>query len=523
MATTVNDHMAMMREAKAQKEEAARLEAERADIEEAVASGKMWRANPKQAKFLTATEDHVLYGGAAGGGKTDALLVFLISHIMEYPGCKGLYLRRTFADMSEPEAAIDRSHKLLHGRGCQWRGDLHRWDFPKEGRLQFSHMQREEAVYNFQGAQPPVLAWDELTQFTEFQYDFLSTRVRSTIPGLKPAIRAGTNPGGVGHGWVKRRFVSPAPPNTPFLKTLKNGHTISYRFVPALVWDNEELLKIDPGYPDRLEANPNEALRRAYLEGDWNIFEGQYFGDWRDGQHTCRPIEIPDHWTQRVVGIDYGIGAPFCALFFVRDHDAWNQHRIHRWYCYRELYGPGHKAVDQAKMVRAAVEYDWQMSKKATFQIVADPSMWNKSPDGHSVAEVYAKNGVPLGKANNDRVQGWQVMRDYLTLQQDAKPAVIYFDTCRDSIRTLPDLVFDKVRVEDLDTDGEDHAADAARYAFMFMGPISIGEQRRGTAGLLHAGMPHNTDNPISEWLKRRAEKRKPMKRPLLAAGMARR
>lgn len=435
---------------------------------------RVWVAQPKQREFLRAPEKEVVYGGAAGGGKTDALLIHAIRVNVKYPGAGGLFFRRSFRDLDEPGAAIPRSHELLAGI-AQWRGDAHRWDFPNGSRLQFAHLDSEKSIYKYQGAQLDWLCWDELTQFKEAEYDYLRSRMRTRIPGLRTTIRAATNPGGVGHAWVKRTFIDPAPSGGSFEITDPKGQPTGRlgRFVPARVEDNQRLLEADPGYLATLEELP-DALRKALRDGDWNVFDGQYFTEWRTHVHTCAPFTIPPTWTRRIVSVDFGYGAPWSCHFYVQDADLWRAERVTRWYAYHELYEKHVADEDQGKRIRALMEADVAAAKtKLGFQVIADPSMWNRKPDGHSIAEVYQDQGVPMIPANNDRVQGWQRLREYLALQADGKPALIYFNpTCKHAIETVPALVYDTTRVEDLDTEGEDHAADDARYAFQGIGPI---------------------------------------------------
>ncbi|MCX6021604.1 MAG: phage terminase large subunit, partial [Chloroflexi bacterium] len=280
---------------------------------------QVWRAQPRQAAFLRRTEIEALYGGAAGAGKTDALLVFSIRRRVRHPGSRGLLLRRTYADLNREGAAIARSRELLEGAGVRWTASDHKWRFPNGSVLEFGALETEPDVYKYQGAQYDDICFDELTQFSSFQYRFLMGRTRTVRTDLKPLIRAATNPGGAGHGWVKERFVENAAPLTPFTDPLTGLTRI---FVPARLWDNKALTTADPDYERRLLALP-EAERRAYLDGDWDVFSGQVFREFRRdraGQewHVVRPFAIPAEW-RRFRALDFGIGAPMCCLWFARD------------------------------------------------------------------------------------------------------------------------------------------------------------------------------------------------------------
>lgn len=413
-----------------------------------------WEAQPRQAEFLLRTEDEVLYGGAAGGGKTDALLIDAIATCQEHAGAKVMFLRKTFADLNLNGAAIPRSHELLTGR-AHWDGQDHRWRFRNGSVLQFGHLQSEKDRYKYQGAQFDRLLWDELTQFTLDEYLFLRTRVRATVPHIRTGIRAATNPGGIGHAWVKDRFVDAAPAAQPFTIT-DGGHASSAVFIPAKVSDNQALLARDPLYPVRL-AGSGEALSRALLEGDWDLFIGQVFTEWRRDVHVVEPFAVPTDWP-KWRAVDFGYSVPFCCLWAARAPSG-------QVYIYRELYETGLLDSEQAAKIRRQSKDDGSM--RATF---ADPSMWAAQHNGHAVTAVataYADMGLTLTKATNDRLSGKQRVHEALYWDNETEPMLQVFSSCTNLIRTLPALVYDLHRVEDVDSDGEDHAYDALRYLLM--------------------------------------------------------
>jgi hypothetical protein len=283
----------------------------------------------------------------------------------------------------------------------------------------------------------------------------------------------GSNPGNLSHLYFKSGFVDQAPDGTVFQAPTED-EGLRRCFLRARLDDNPSL---DVGYRRMLEGIADEVLRRALLEGDWDVFAGQFFRAWRRDKHVIQPFKIPDDWLNRRVAVDFGFGAPWAAYFFVRDEYLWRTERIHRWFAYRELYERGVRDEDQARRIAAAIREDLDEYPLAHFEVVGDPSMWNRQPNGVSIATVYAKYGVPMSPANNDRVPGWQRLREYLADQDDDYPALVFFETCFNAIRTLPAQVHDEHRVEDLDTDGEDHAADAARYFVMSAGPLEMYKQ----------------------------------------------
>lgn len=407
---------------------------------------RTWRATDRQNAFLLATADEVLYGGAAGGGKTDALLI-LAAIRCRIPGAHVLFLRRAFPDLEM--SAIKRSRELFTGVATYDAG-RHRWRWPGGAVLQFGYLDQEADVYRYQSAEFDLILFDELTQFTESQYLYLLSRNRSTIPEARPLIRAATNPGGVGHGWVKRRFIDPAPPEQVFTDPATGRTRL---FIPAKVEDNPYLMAADPGYLARLDELP-EDIRRALKNGDWDVFAGQYFPEFRRDLHVIEPFDIPDHWL-RYVSIDWGYADP-CAVYW---HTVGEDSRV---YTYREDYRSGRLASEVAASIMAVgdpIRY-----------AVASPDMWAKrgqkgAMQGESIADEFISAGVPLVKADPSRLIGWQRMREFLG--GEGKPHWQIFSTCVNLIRTLPELVHDDRNVEDVSDSCEDHAAESCRYFLM--------------------------------------------------------
>jgi len=413
----------------------------------------VWRAQAKQVQFLRAQEYAVLYGGAAGGGKSDALLIFLIKLCSELERAKTLFLMKTYKDLSEPGAAVDRAQELLTGLAA-WNNSDMLWTFPNKSKLQFGHLQHENDIYNYEQAQLDALGIDSLTSLSKRSFLYMNSRVRATVQGSKPKVRAGTNPGNIGHQWVRDMFIDAAPWNTRFmLRDPDSGEEIGdARFIPAKLDDNPAMVERDPDYGRRLNLLPDD-LRRAYRDGDWDIFAGQFFPEWRRSLHVCEPFAIDASWP-RWRSVDWGYGAPYCCLWLTRDP------KTRRKYVYREVYEPGVIDSEQAKRIVALTGKDYIR------YTVADPSMWNRQPNGTSIAQVYLNNGVAMAPANNDRQAGWQRVHEELRGHED-QPSLQVFSTCTNLIRTLPAMIHDKVDVEDLDSSQEDHAVDTLRMALM--------------------------------------------------------
>lgn len=417
-----------------------------------------WKAQPRQLAFLNRVEKEVLFGGARGGGKTDAAVVYMILRAEKYPGSRHLILRRQWMDLMKSGGAASRSHVFLDGR-AQWNGQFRRWTFPNGSTIEFGHCKDEDDKQQYQGPAWDSILFEEVTQFSETQYFAISAAARTTRNDLETRIRATGNPGGVGHGWVKRHFVAPFPAGNITLTDPQTGRSKCY--VPSRVYDNYALVAADPEYVAALKALP-ESLRRAWLEGSWDTFEGQAFTEFDPVQHVVEPFHIPDTW-RRLVAIDYGYNAPYCALWMAQDPAP-----PFNVVVYREVYERWKRDALQVKTILKAMSPAERQIIRAG---IADPAMWQRKGENEvSPADIYMRGGLPLVPAKNDRIHGKQRVHEFLALdveKQEQVPALRIFRTCANLVRTLPDLVYDQHRVEDIDTKTEDHAYDALRYGLM--------------------------------------------------------
>lgn len=424
-------------------------------------------------------ENEALYGGAAGGGKSDCAVAEGLRQV-NIPHYRGIILRKTYPQLSE---LIDRSREIYHAAypDAKFNEQKHCWTFPSGAKIYFGAMQHTKDRTNYQGKRYDYIDFDELTHFTWDEYSYLFSRNRPNGPGTRCYIRAQANPGGIGHGWVKERFITAAPPLTPIYEEVNiifpDGHTEkksrSRIFVPSSVFDNKILLENDPEYITRLASLP-ENERKALLYGDWDCFSGQVFTEWRDNPdgyktrvntHVIEPFRVPSYW-EIYRGFDFGYSRPFSVGWYAADQDG-------RMYRIREFYGctgvpnegirmePG----QIAKKIRQIEAEDPNLRNKKIHGI-ADPSIFDESR-GESVAQMMEREGVYFEKADNTRIAGKMQLHNRLAFDENGIPMLYIFSTCRHFIRTVPALVYSSSDVEDIDTDAEDHIYDEVRYVAM--------------------------------------------------------
>ena len=430
-----------------------------------------WRPHPgPQMEFCSRGEFEVLFGGAAGPGKTDCLIMEATRHV-SHPRYKALILRRTFPQLQE---IIDRCHAWypLINEGAIYKATEHRWYFPSGAIIQLGHMQHEGDKYNYQGKEFNFVGFDEVTQFTNTQYLYMQSRCRSTIPEIPCRIRSTTNPGGIGHVWCKKRFVDIARPGMPYIDSETGQSRV---FIPAKITDNPTLIENDPSYVERLKALP-KIERMRLLEGIWDAFEGQAFIELSQIVHGCEPFEIPIEW-EKFMAFDWGYSKPFSVGWYALDYDG-------VLYRYREYYGckEGEEDLGIRKTpIEIARDIQDMEKEKVKFR-VADPACWSKRPlkggvQGPSVIEDMSKEGLYFIKADNNRILGKMQVHQRFSMNEDIdpvtgeviseRPMFVCFNDQTHFWRTMLQMRQDEKNIEDVDTDQEDHIYDEFRYACM--------------------------------------------------------
>lgn len=420
----------------------------------AFAEPLVYRPQPKQEPWHECPAYESGFGGTKGPGKTLAMLMEAARQIA-HPRYRGIIFRRTYPRLQE---VMDRAWQWFPPLGGRWDGDGRRWVFPSGAIISMRHCQHEEDKRNYHGHEYHFMGFDQLEEFTETQYLFLMAQGRSSVPGIKPYIRCTFNPGGIGHAWVKERFLEHGTRECePWVPFNEQGDPLPLRcFHFATIYDNQALLDADPQYLQVLDSLPEED-RRALKDGDWDVFAGQMFTEWRREKHVIDPRKLGENWPQWGA-VDYGTSRPFVHLGLCQDPGTL------RLYVTWEVSKAG--VVPASKQAQMIIDSAPDFYKPRF--TVADPAMWIRQADtGYSIAEIYGRAGVMLTKASNDRLSGLARLREFMADDEDGVPNLQVFSTCRQLIKNLPSLVRDPHRVEDVDTDGLDDEYDALRYGTM--------------------------------------------------------
>ncbi|MDD3940560.1 MAG: phage terminase large subunit [Candidatus Pacebacteria bacterium] len=389
-------------------------------------------------------------GGARGPGKSHAVNAqIMIDDCQRVPGLKCLFLRQTGTSARESfEDLIDR---LIKNKiNFKFNRAENVLKFTNGSKVLIGGFKDEKDIDKYIGVEYDLMAIEEVNQLTESKVIKLKGSLRTSKSNWRPRMYVSFNPGGIGHQWVKKRYITERPKEV--------------RFIPATYKDNPYL---DSGYVDYLEGLTGD-LGKAWREGEFDLFAGQYFEEWRTKIHVIKPFDIPSEWKRFIMG-DYGYSAPAAVYWGAISPDE-------QLFIYRELW--------QTKLTYKKLMEEIITMTSPSEQIaynVFDPAIWAKkgeSSDELSGAEIMeqtyyniTKKRLYLIKGNNDRINGWNVMREYLKpyLGPDGKltAKLQIFETCPKIIETLPSLIYDEHKLEDLNTDSDDHGADAIRYGLM--------------------------------------------------------
>lgn len=417
----------------------------------------MGTPNQKQRQFLLARQKYIAYGGARAGGKSWAVRVKAVHGAMTYSGIKILIMRRTYPELEstiiQPILALINS-ATLDGRPAgqyvaTYNSTMRTIVFSNGSLIRFGHLQSANAITEYQGQEYDWIFMDEATHFTEYEFRTLGACLRG-VNKIPKRFYLTCNPGGVGHQWVKRLFVTRE-------YDLEKENPKEYFFIAATVDDNTALTPEQKrDYIASLDVLPDD-VRQAWRYGDWDAMAGQYFSEFRRETHVVKPFIIPREWP-RYRAFDYGLDM-FACYWFAVDFDG-------RVWVYREYCESGLIVSDAAAAMRTLTPADEYVQFT-----VAPPDMWSTMKDtGKTMAEIFTQNGIGLVKASNQRVQGWLVVKEYMKTRRDGKPGLQIFDSCARLIRDLPALQHNEKNPSDCATEPHDitHAPDALRYGLIY-------------------------------------------------------
>lgn len=450
------------------------------------------QAGPQTA-FVHCPIEEILFGGSRGGGKTDAALGFMAIKCMKYgKHHRGIFFRR---ELPQLDAVIARSQEIFLPLGAIYKESSKTWRFPNGATVRFRHLDRDSDHQKYQGQNFQTIAIEELTNFPDPKPLMKLKATLRSAQGVPCQMIATANPGGPGHSWVKKRYIDQNPLGwTPIRTKTARGSIRERVYIPSRVFDNKLLLDNDPDYVDRIvdSANGDENLEKAWLDGVWDIVEGAFFGEFSLAKHVIKNAELPDHWLRFRCG-DWGSAKPFAFYWAAVASEAW-MHPKGRLIpkgaivFYREHYGvkldkdgdfkPNVGVKLPAEQVGSTL-VEIERGMPPPLYGVIDPAA-HSSDGGPSIAERIARGSagkIMFRSADNKRVPGrgamggWDQMRQRLRGEDNGdgqtRPMVYFMEQCIHAIRTIPMMQHDADNIEDVDTDGEDHPADAIRYGLM--------------------------------------------------------
>jgi len=408
-----------------------------------------YEPNDRQRIFHKSSADECVYGGAKGGGKSYALVMEGVAYGFEHPGATIYFFRETYDDL---EVNIIKNFRVCIEKSLYVFNEQKKMARLINGsEIYFRYMSNDIDADGYQGRSIDWIGVDELTKHSEYAVQVLLSCLRSP-KGFPTRFRATCNPGDKGHTWVKRRYIEATNYGGKVVRDSITGNVIE--FIPAKVYDNKVLMENDPAYVRRLENLP-EAKKKAFLYGDWDIFEGQYFEEFKREIHVCRPFMVPKSWTV-YRALDYGLD--MYAAYFIA---------VNRWgksYVFREIWEERMLARDAARLMN-------KLTNEEVYDTFAPPDLWNKSSQtGESFADVFASEGIYLHKVDNNRIMGWGALKEQLKpykLPDGSETAnLVIFDTCPNLIRCMREIQYDVKNIGDVAKDPHEltHGPDAIRY-----------------------------------------------------------
>ena len=440
-----------------------------------------YQPTPKQAMFHASPANEILYGGAAGGGKTKALIMDALFRTMKFPETTAAIFRRTYRELDDTDIK-EALASYPEGVGTYNAGQRE-FRLKNGSKILFRHCETEADRFKYSGIEIQFLYFDELTSFEQIIYDFIKTRLRAKKSlGVVPIVRSASNPGNIGHGWVKKMFVDAGPymsiqEQEVYSETLHKSKVIRTQYIPARAMENPFITE---DYIFELEQKP-EALRRALLNGDWDSFEGMVFQEWRDDPkhyldrkwtHVIEPFPIPADWP-RYFGFDHGYSKPFSCGWYALEPKTNCLIRYKEWYgCKPRQANVGIEITPVQIADGILKREEEEIRNNIRVLRTADPAIFDKSR-GDSVADQMApgfmgrRNGVVFNKGDHARIAGLMQVHERLRIPENGQPLFQVFSTCKDFIRTFPTLPYSQTKVEDIDTDAEDHIYDEFRYVCM--------------------------------------------------------
>ena len=463
----------------------------------------IWEPQPgPQSAFVHCPVPEIFFGGARGGGKTDAALGKVLIRALQFgKGERALFVRRSFKQLSEVMA---RAHEMFPPFGAKWREKDLRWLFPNGAWMSFAYLERDSDAQNLQGKEFTCIVIEEAGTFPSWEPIAKLKATLRTTKGIPTQLLLTGNPGGPGANWIRARYIDPCPEGWETIKEhnarmLPNGERHEYVseriYIPSRVTDNQILMQKDPDYIARLMESGSEQLVKAWLEGDFYAVDGAFFDNFDRRRHVMPTTEIPEWWT-KYRACDWGSAKPFCVLWVAVASEDWT-HPVTGQFVpkdalvfFNEWYGVKYKQsgeVDANKGLRLYAEEVGrgiaarEKNKRIDFGVI-DPSAFAVD-GGPSIAEriFRATDGkVMFRRADNKRVagrgamSGWDQVRARLDGEvvlrekhSEKTPMMFFFDSCKHTLRTLPMMQHDENNPEDIDTEAEDHAADTVRYACM--------------------------------------------------------